>query len=282
MSQIFDGAEYLASAQTIAVEAGEVILPYYHAQKSLDTRTKSDDTPLTAADIAANDLIVSRLTALTPHWPVLSEEDQAPDFSVRQNWGPYWLVDPLDGTRGFVQGGDQFTVNIALIVDHQPVMGVIYWPTRMQLTWAMRSAGAWQRTGADGDIIPLRVTVPHQSPLRVLSGLSAKQPRVKRWCREHQYVITQVNSSLKLVMLAAGEGDCYPRFGPTCEWDLAAGQCILQEAGGLLVDLDAQPLQYNRKSSLINGAFCAMGDPRLQSFVIEELRGVENEYKPTD
>jgi len=244
----------------IACEAGRAILEVY--ARDFTVETKGDDSPVTEADLAAHRIICDGLKALTPDIPVLSEEAADIPWERRRQWTRLWLVDPLDGTREFVKKNGEFTVNIALIENHEPVMGVIYAPVPDVLMHAERGIGAFLRSeGAD---VPVSSTRPAAAPLRVAASRSHATERTQRLLAalgDHER--HGLGSSLKFCRLAEGRIDFYPRFGPTSEWDTAAGQAILECAGGVVQDIDGRPLRYNTKDSLLNPDFFAVGDPAL-------------------
>ena len=243
----------------IARAAAAAILPIYHSDFAVQTKT--DASPLTAADLAAQRVIVEGLAALQPALPVVSEEADATPWSQRQQWSRYWLVDPLDGTREFVKRNGEFTVNIALIDDHCSVLGAVLAPVTGELYVAARGAGAWLQLQPD-------------APWQRLSTRPVASPAVLAGSRSHGSLPTAtlntllgadhqrmaMGSSLKFCLIARGVADVYLRLGATSEWDTGAAQCVLQEAGGALLDLHGATFMYNRKESLINPEFIAVGD----------------------
>jgi 3'(2'), 5'-bisphosphate nucleotidase len=259
----------LAALIDIAIAAGDATMPFYNQPSYLDVKIKSDHSPQTSADLAADAVLRHSLQALDPNVPILSEEAQIQDYAQRKTWSRYWLLDPLDGTRGFIRGSDEYTVNIALIENNEPVIGIIYQPPARQLFWAARGQGAFTGTFAAPQALRVRDFPP--KPI-VLSGLSLGSGQVQQFCERHNLTMQQVNSSLKLAYLAAGKADIYLRKGPTCEWDLAAGQCILEEAGGCLVDFNGIKMQYNRKQELLNGPFFALGDITKIDFILQMIK----------
>ena len=250
-------ATLAAGVATIAVQAAEAILAIYRSDFLVEH--KDDKSPLTAADLAANRIIVDGLAALTPGWPVLSEESVAISWAERSRWNRYWLVDPLDGTREFVKRNGEFTVNIALIEDQRPVLGVVQQPVGGRLACAWQGGGAWE-LAADGTRRRLH-TRRRASPAIVAGSRSHALDRERTLlARIGACEKRPLGSSLKFVCIAAGEADLYPRLGPTSEWDTAAGHCVLEQAGGAVLDLTGQPLRYNTKESLLNPEFLAVGD----------------------
>lgn len=261
----------------IAKRAGSAIVDVA-SSGALGVQKKADRSPVTQADIAASDLICAELKKLTPDIPVISEEDDAVAVAERLTWPRCWLVDPLDGTRGFIDGSGQYTVNIALIDQYQPVMGVIYAPQLdQQLYYATKGFGAFMYKG--GQLKPIKSCSFNQK--RTIN-IAVSQYHGSKWLEKllsdlpnHQLV--RMNSSVKIALVAAGVADIYPRLGPTSEWDTAAGQCIVEEAGGLVIDLDGQPLTYNARDTLINPGFMVLGDPQQQQFFIELIQQLRSD-----
>jgi 3'(2'), 5'-bisphosphate nucleotidase len=243
----------------IARAAGDAIMAVYRSDFAV--QTKADASPLTAADLAAQQVILAGLSRLDPLLPILSEEAKALPWSERQHWSRYWLVDPLDGTREFVKRNGEFTVNIALIDQQQSVLGVVLAPVTGELYIAARGEGAWLQMLADGDWQQIS-TRPLQQPPLVAGSRSHGGPQ--RALLEQlvggDYELVPLGSSLKFCLIARGAADVYLRLGLTSEWDTAAAQCVLEEAGGALLDLAGRPFRYNRGESLLNPEFLAVGD----------------------
>ena len=244
-------------------QAGQVITALYHSGEPLHINQKADDSPVTEADHQSQHVLAEGLGRLTPAWPVLSEEQAIPDFSERRDWRRYWLVDPLDGTREFINRTGEFTINIALIEDGWPVLGIIYLPLEESAYIGIEGGGAWREDA--GGRTELKVRDRSSSDqLAVLTG-SRHQGRLIQACLERlrQHFIgverVQAGSALKFCLLAEGRGDIYPRFAPCCEWDTAAGQAVLEAAGGELLGMDFLRFRYNQKESLINPHFFAVG-----------------------
>ncbi len=249
----------------IAREAGAAIMAVYDNvsyENALAVEHKADASPLTAADMAAHHAIVEGLQRLAPEWPVLSEEAADIPWSARSQWGTYWLVDPLDGTREFIKRNGEFTVNIALIKHNEPIFGVVYAPVTGELWHAEQGRNAYRRQG-EVDVL-LRTRVPAQAPLRVAASRSHRDASTQAFLeRMGNIEIVGLGSSLKFCRIAEGTLDVYPRFGPTSEWDTAAAQCVLEAAGGALLAPDGRAFRYNRRDTLLNGDFIALGDPSL-------------------
>ncbi len=244
----------------IAREAGAAIMDVY--ANAFDVEHKSDASPLTAADLAAHHVINEGLGRLTPEWPVLSEEAADIPWQTRSQWPTYWLVDPLDGTREFIKRNGEFTVNIALIEHHAPIFGVVHAPASGELWHATQGRDAYRREGQVD--VPLRTRAPAAAPLRVAASRSHRDARTEALLRRIGVTDTvALGSSLKFCRIAEGALDLYPRFGPTSEWDTAAAQCVLEAAGGALIAPDGRAFRYNRRETLLNGDFLALGDPSL-------------------
>ena len=245
----------------IARDAAARILAVYDSEFAVEH--KDDKSPLTAADLAAHHCIVAGLERLTPDIPILSEEsaEDVPAI-VRREWRRLWLVDPLDGTREFVKRNGEFTVNIALIDDGVSVLSVVQAPVTGDLWHGQLGRGAFRRDGDDD--VALHVRVPALAPLRVAASRSHRDPRTEALLqRMGDTEPVPLGSSLKFCRLAEGGMDVYPRFGPTSEWDTAAGQCVLEAAGGMVTDPRGRPLRYNQRDTILNGDFLALGDPQL-------------------
>jgi 3'(2'), 5'-bisphosphate nucleotidase len=245
----------------IARRAGLAILDVYATD--FEARAKADDSPLTEADLRAHQLIVAALAALTPDLPVLSEESTDIPWAVRSGWQRYWLVDPLDGTKEFVSRNGEFTVNIALIEAHRPVLGLVHIPVSDTTYTGIPGVGAW-RESHDRGRARIGVRTIAAQPLRVLGSRSHGSAALgDRLDRMGPHALRAVGSSIKLCVVAAGDADFYPRVGPTSEWDIAAGQAVLEAAGGQVVDATSGlALRYNMKDNYLNPAFLAYGDPR--------------------
>ena len=254
---LHDLAALARAAGDIAVRAAQAILAVYESDFAVTC--KDDRSPLTEADLAAHRVIVTALRELTPDLPVLSEESAAIAWSERSRWTRYWLVDPLDGTREFVKRNGEFTVNIALIDGHEPVIGVVQTPVTGELALAWRNGGAWLSHPGE---TPRRIqTRQRPSPLLVAGSRSHASERENELLAQlGAFDKLALGSSLKFVRIAAADADLYLRLGPTSEWDTAAGQCVLEEAGGAVLDFSGQALRYNARESLINGDFFAVGD----------------------
>jgi 3'(2'), 5'-bisphosphate nucleotidase len=251
-------AELLASVADIARRAAAEILAVYASGVS-GTRHKADDSPLTEADLRAHRLILPALAALTPQLPVLSEESPPAAVSARHGWARYWLVDPLDGTREFLNRNGEFTVNIALIEAHRPTLGVVHVPVQGVSYQGLPGSGAW-REAPDGVRQPIRVRAHSGTPVRVVGSRSHRGESLAGFLeRLGPHELLGVGSALKFCLVAEGRADVYPRLGPTSEWDTAAAHAVLAAAGGEVLDLEGQPLAYNTREGLLNPSFIAFG-----------------------
>lgn len=243
----------------IARAAGAAILAVYREEFAV--AHKADASPVTAADLAAHHLIVTALTELEPTLPVVSEEALAAVWSERRAWPRYWLVDPLDGTREFVKRNGEFSVNIALIDGHRTVLGVVLAPVTGELYVAAEGEGAWLQGQADGPW--QRITTRALATPAVVAGSrshGANTQALLQTLLGGPYQSLPMGSSLKFCLVARALADVYLRLGATSEWDTAAAQCVLEQAGGAVLDLHGEPLRYNRGESLINPEFIAVGD----------------------
>lgn len=251
-----------------ARRAGQAIMAVYASDFAVEH--KDDDSPLTRADLASHHIIVDTLRALTPDIPVLSEESAAIDWSTRQRWRTYWLIDPLDGTKEFVKRNGEFTVNIALIDNHQPVLGVVLAPVLASCWFAAAGSGAHrlQLNTLDDNIDlaaaeVINVRRPAAQPPVVIASRSHGSAELQNYLQQlPKHDISSIGSSLKLCRIAEGSADLYPRLGPTSEWDTAAAQALVEQAGGVVIRADGTALDYNRKASLLNPHFLVIGDHR--------------------
>jgi 3'(2'), 5'-bisphosphate nucleotidase len=248
----------LEAVRDIAREAGDAIMEIYAGE--FEVELKDDRSPLTAADKAAHERIVAGLESLEPRLPVLSEESGAEAFAARRDWPRYWLVDPLDGTKEFIKRNGEFTVNIALIDGHSAVLGVVYAPVLDTMYSGIVGIGAWRQTGT-AQSQPIKVAIPAPSPVRVVGSRSHGNPILDDYVSQlGPHEIQPMGSSLKICLVAAGDADVYPRFGPTSEWDTAAAHAVLEAAGGSMIAMQGGPLRYNASDELLNTHFIAFGD----------------------
>ena len=247
----------------VAIEAGKEILNFYNNE--IEVTQKEDLSPLTKADLASNKIILESLTKLNSNIPILSEESLV-DWSIRKNWKKYWLIDPLDGTKEFIKKNGEFTVNIALIEDNNPILGVVYVPAKSLLYLAEKNKGSF-KTNTKNKLENFegiqKILVSSQTTrARVIGSRSHSNATFDNWVKEKfpNADIVQAGSSLKFCLIAEGEADIYPRFGPTSEWDIAAGHMIVNEAGGKIRTFQNHSIKYNTKENIINPEFYAIGN----------------------
>ncbi len=254
----------------IITRSGEAILEVYGSDFAV--QNKEDQSPLTQADLAAHAIIVEGLLAATPDIPIISEESEPPPYDVRAGWQRYWLVDPLDGTKEFVNRNGEFTVNIALIEQGRAVYGIVGVPVQGKVyVGDVAASRAWcWKDGKHSDINVRRMR-DDQQELVVVASRSHGGERLEGYLDQLQGRFNQLSrrptgSSLKLCVLADGGADLYPRLGPTSEWDIAAAHAVLKAAGGEVYTFDGSPLAYNSKDSLLNPEFVAVADGEFDWF----------------
>lgn len=259
-----DLSALLPQLEVISKEAGKAILEVYNSDQAIEVETKSDDSPVTKADLAAHKVIEAGLKALTPNIPVLSEEDGLPSFDVRKSWPEYWLVDPLDGTKEFINKNGEFTVNIALIQGNTAVLGVVYVPVTQVLYIGGPGIGSYKKL--DGTQTKLStVALKKGGGLRVVGsrrhGAEALDNMLTSIADDFSEITrVDMGSSLKICACAEGTADWYPRLALTSEWDTAAAHAVLKGAGGEIYTPALEPLLYNTKEDILNPFFHAIGD----------------------
>jgi 3'(2'), 5'-bisphosphate nucleotidase len=241
----------------LAEDAGRAILQVYAT--NFKVQSKADESPLTQADLAANRRIVAGLEKLTPELPIITEEAGLPDFGERRRWRRYWLIDPLDGTKEFVNRNGEFTVNIALIDGNRPVLGVVHVPVQGKTYVGCDGVGAQLRDG-DAPAETIRVSAASRDPVRVVGSRSHRGAGLDAYLKRlGKHEMVPMGSSLKFCVVAEGGADLYPRLGPTSEWDTAAAQAVVEQAGGRVVTLDGKAMTYNAKSDILNPDFFVIG-----------------------
>ena len=247
----------LDPATVIAQEAGELILKIYSTKFNVEE--KDDMSPLTLADTTSHQYITHCLQELTPEIPIISEESGMPDYDERKKWDVYWLIDPLDGTKEFVKKNGEFTVNIALIINNKPVLGVVDVPAKKHTYVGCKNFGAEVRV-KDQKISQIHVAKHSQNPIRVAGSRSHAGTSLNVFLKKlNNYKIISMGSSLKFCLIAEGSADIYPRLSPTSEWDTAAAQAIVEQSGGKVITLDGKSLQYNKKEDILNPHFLVIG-----------------------
>jgi len=260
-----DFSHLLPSIIDISRAAGQIILDIYE-NKEYEAFTKADLTPVTSADLAAHKFIEEKLSELTPDIPVLSEEAADISLEQRSQWHRYWLVDPLDGTQEFIARSGDFATVIALIENNKPVMGVVYAPISGVTYYAYEGKGAWKipEMSESVRIRTLAHEVKHQTIAIAISRRQNINKITNKMSPEWNYDLVPLGSAaLKACLVAEGAVDCYLRLGPTGEWDTAATQCIVQEAGGRILTTQLEPLSYNERETLENPNFIVLGDENL-------------------
>jgi 3'(2'), 5'-bisphosphate nucleotidase len=251
----------------ISKNAGEAILEIYNSD--FDYEIKEDLSPLTEADKISHRVICQMLKSLTPNLPILSEEDSSIPYSLRSKWNKYWLIDPLDGTKEFIKRNGEFTVNIALIENHSPILGVIHIPVSGETYWGSYVDGSYY---SQKNKTPKKINVSEKKddPIRVVASRS-------HYSKALDYILDEIGnfeiitkgSSLKFCLIANGEADIYPRIGLTSEWDIAAGEAIVKYSGGYMLDIDGNHLRYNHKKDFLNPYFIASNDKKkLESLLL--------------
>lgn len=250
--------ELVELIKEIAVSAGDEILKVYADESSFGVELKSDDSPLTKADKAANDVIVEGLKKLLVNYPIISEEEKQVSYEVRKDYERFWLVDPLDGTKEFIKRNGEFTVNIALIENGIPILGVVLVPVSGEMYWATKENGAFYQLGELKKQLHASTFSMKDKGVRVVCSRSHINDATKSFISQLDTPETvSKGSSLKFLLMAANEAEVYPRMGPTMEWDTGAAQIILEEAGGVVVHHESgKPLVYN-KENLLNPYFIA-------------------------
>lgn len=251
---------YLAAVIDLVRAAGQAILP--HWRSGVQVHEKADASPVTAADLAAHHLLADGLRALDASIPVLSEEDCALSLAERAGWARWWLVDPLDGTKEFIAGSEEFTVNVALIEQGRVLFGVVGIPANGRCYYGGAEFGAWMAE-AEGDVLPLQVRHSPAQGFTVVASRRHSSPAQERLLdglrqRFGELELASVGSSLKLCLLAEGAADCYPRLAPTSQWDTAAAQGVLEGAGGEVLAISGAPLTYEARESYLNPSFLAL------------------------
>ena len=250
-------AELVEPAVALAKEAGDAILEVYATD--FDVQAKDDESPLTQADMASHRVIDKGLKALTPDIPIISEESGLPPFEERREWRTYWLIDPLDGTKEFVNRNGEFTVNIALIDGNRPVLGVVHVPVSGKTYTGCDGVGAGVRE-SDGSSRSIVVAPKSAAPIRVVGSRSHRGASLDAFLETLGEVeMLPMGSSLKFCVVAEGGADIYPRLGLTSEWDTAAAQAVVEQAGGAVLELDGKPLAYNAKEDILNPHFLVRG-----------------------
>ena len=261
---IFNHEKNILELLNIAIDAGKEILNIYNDE--IIVNSKEDKSPITQADINSNDIIVNRLKKLESNIPILTEESVV-EWKNRKDWIKYWLIDPLDGTKEFINRNGEFTVNISLIENNYPIFGIIYSPVKSLLYYALKNNGCYKlKTNSNLTTLKnfnkINIHKEKNITTKVIGSRSHSSKEFLNWVKKKftNFELITIGSSLKFCILAEGKADIYPRFGPTSEWDIAAGHIILEEAGGKLKTIDNKDILYNTKEDILNPYFIAYGN----------------------
>ena len=261
---IFNHEKNILELLNIAIDAGKEMLNIYNDE--IIVNSKEDKSPITQADINSNDLIVNRLKKLESNIPILTEESVV-EWKNRKDWIKYWLIDPLDGTKEFINRNGEFTVNISLIENNYPIFGIIYSPVKSLLYYALKNNGCYKiKTNSNLTTLKnfnkINIHKEKNITTKVIGSRSHSSKEFLNWVEKKftNFELITIGSSLKFGILAEGKADVYPRLGPTSEWDIAAGHIILEEAGGKLKTIDNKDILYNTKDDILNPHFIAYGN----------------------
>lgn len=246
----------------MVVDTRQGILAIYNDSDNWDVETKADDSPLTAADQYIHNQLMLGLSKLTDDIPILSEESELPAWEIRQSWSRYWIIDPLDGTKEFIKRTGEFTVNVALIENNEPVLSVVYIPVENSTFAAIKGQGSIRINEAGRKVITCNAL---KAPAKILASRSHRSEKLEGWLKKYEqlfgtYDVISAGSSLKFCRIAEGVADLYPRLGLTSEWDTAAAQLIVEEAGGVVLKSNGNALDYNTKDNILNPFFLVAGD----------------------
>ena len=262
--------ELIISTVEIAKEAGKAVIEIYNSD--FDYRLKKDLSPITEADNLSHQIITAKLKVSTPETPILSEENCEIPYKTRSKWSQYWLVDPLDGTKEFINRNGEFTVNIALIDRNTPIFGVIHLPVTNETYWGSIVNNSFY-SNEKNDIKPIYVSENKRKPIRLAASRSHPSEMLNSLLDKMvNYEIMQVGSSIKFCLIASGKADCYPRFGPTSEWDTAAGEAIVRFAGGNVVATNGKSLGYNLKESYLNPNFIVSSGKIVSEKILDLIK----------
>lgn len=254
-----DLAYLLDIALQTSKKAGREVSLHYR-RGDYTSEIKEDNSPVTSADIASNEVIMAELKRLTPDIPIISEEIGPAPLGERKQWQRYWLLDPIDGTGEFMKGSGDFAVNIALIENGWPAIGVIHAPDHQLTYYARTGLGAFKEDDRGSHQI---FVAPYNGKRKIKVAISRRQELSlmdKYLDKSFDFEYIALGScSLKNCLIAEGGADCYLRIGPTGEWDTGASQCILEQAGGSIIDSEFLPLSYNQRESVLNPDFVSLG-----------------------
>jgi len=271
--------QLLAIAIESAKKAGVEVMKHYH-RGDYTAELKEDNSPVTSADLAANDVIMEQLRCLTPDIPIISEEVGSVDIEQRKHWQKYWLLDPIDGTGEFILGSGDFAVNIALVENGWPSIGVIHAPDHNITYYGQKNVGSFKENLLATNAISV---AEYQQPRKITVAISRRQELalMGQYLNEDEFDFEYVSlgsCSLKNCLIAEGGADCYLRVGPTGEWDTGASHCIIEQAGGSIINSEFQPLTYNKRQSLMNPDFMSLGHANIPWHNIIKPHRADREY----
>jgi 3'(2'), 5'-bisphosphate nucleotidase len=253
--------QLIAPVSSIVSDASRVVMEIYEQEFSV--YEKDDKSPLTLADLECNRIVTEGLNSIS-NYPVFSEEGKDVAWEERKHWNQYWLIDPIDGTKEFIKKNDEFTINIALVTKGVPIFGVVSAPALLTTYFGVKGIGAW-KVDSNGKQCSINVNAPPKTGWKVVVSRShVNKAAVQLANSLPESELISMGSSLKFCLIAEGNADIYPRFGPTSEWDTAAAQAVVDAAGGKVISFDLNPLRYNTKSSLINPNFIACSKLDIQ------------------
>lgn len=271
---------------SICKEAGAAILEVYHRESGFNVESKSDDSPVTEADLAAHRVLIAGLESLVEQTPILSEESELPDYQQRSQWSRYWIIDPLDGTKEFINRNGEYTVNVALVENGLPILGVVHVPV-LDITYVgVAGLGAWKIEQGKESLIQIRTLdsrVDQGLPIEVVAsrrhGAQEVEDMIDALTQAFGNVTTKsMGSSLKLCLIAEGKADLYPRLALTSEWDTAAAQAVVEAAGGRVMTTEFETLKYNTKDNILNPFFFVIGDTgHAWDETLNQWRGISPE-----
>ena len=271
MGSSFFNTKNINNLIEISRNAGRAILEIY--ETNFDVDIKNDQSPLTKADLLSDKIISQALKKIDSSIPILSEESSKIPFSERSRWKEYWLVDPLDGTKEFIKKNGEFTTNIALIRGNRPIFGIIHAPAKNETYWGVKGIGSFFIKGDSlNDAQKISSSCETNNKLRIVTSRSHPSANLKLILDKlDSFKLINIGSSLKFCLVAKGEADCYPRLGPTCEWDTAAGEIIAEAAGAMVTNFDDKPLTYNKKDHYINPDFLACRNSDYKEMFLSKI-----------
>lgn len=253
----------LSEVINVCADASQTIMEIYNSEKNIAIYKKSDQSPVTEADLIASHMLCEKLNNII-NIPVISEEN---DFNKLKDTNSFWLIDPIDGTKSFIKKNGLFTVNIALFINLELVLGVVAVPLEASFYYAAKDVGSFYQD--QYGIVRNIKTSAINKEIKVVSSTTTKKSLVNKFMQDKSFTLDSLSSSVKICLVADGSYDLYPRFSDTSVWDIAAAHCILEIAGGDILYMDGKKLEYNLKKNILNPAFIAIGDPKyyLENFL---------------